>query len=192
LPAKEVPQETQDEDLEFFSNPKQAITKLLEQHPALQELRSAHVKTLADTAKATFQKNHPDAQEVMSDPNFQTWIDSSRVRRTLLEQADKRYDLDAAEELFSTWKQLKAVRQPAEVSQETTTTEKIVPEAKAKAQAAALKAGKVPAGNASPSDTTVGKMFRRTDLMRLRNEDPERYEAMGDEILLAYRENRVK
>ena len=36
------------------------------------------------------------------------------------------------------------------------------------------------------------KVYRRVDLMRLMTKDPDRYEAMSDEIMKAYQEGRVK
>jgi len=43
------------------------------------------------------------------------------------------------------------------------------------------------------SEATAGKkIYRRADLIRLRTNDPERYDALQDEILEAYAEGRVK
>jgi hypothetical protein len=36
------------------------------------------------------------------------------------------------------------------------------------------------------------RVYRSTDLIRLKMRDPDRYEALQDEILLAYSEGRVK
>ena len=36
------------------------------------------------------------------------------------------------------------------------------------------------------------KIFRRADVLRLMETDPERYEALSDEITLAYQEGRVR
>ena len=43
--------------------------------------------------------------------------------------------------------------------------------------------------NAAPASQ---KIYRRADVLRLMEEQPERYEAMADEITLAYKEGRVR
>jgi hypothetical protein len=52
-------------------------------------------------------------------------------------------------------------------------------------------------GNASPAgggktNNAGGKIYRRVDVMRLMEEDPDRYEAMADEIQRAYAEGRIR
>ena len=43
------------------------------------------------------------------------------------------------------------------------------------------------------SESTAGKkIYRRADLIRLRTNDPQRYESLQDEILQAYAQGRVK
>ena len=55
----------------------------------------------------------------------------------------------------------------------------------------ALKAGK--GVSRTSSESTAGKkIYRRADLIRLRTQQPERYEALQDEILRAYADGRVK
>jgi hypothetical protein len=55
----------------------------------------------------------------------------------------------------------------------------------------ALKAGK--GVSRTSSESTAGKkIYRRADLIRLRNSDPDRYESLQDEILQAYSDGRVK
>ena len=55
---------------------------------------------------------------------------------------------------------------------------------------AALKASEVPKGNSSAEVSK--KVYRRSDLIRLKMTDPARYEALSDEIMAAYAEGRVK
>jgi hypothetical protein len=55
----------------------------------------------------------------------------------------------------------------------------------------ALKAGKAESRTSSGS-TGTGKTYRRADLIRLKMEDPMKYESMQDEIYAAYAEGRVK
>ena len=177
-PPKGEPTET--DDSEFFANPKQAVSKLLEQHPALQQLRAAHLADQKAKAKAAFNEKHSDYKEIMADPEFHNWVTASKVRTRLLMAADRAYDVDAADELFSTWKELRGVK----AKRATETNEQ--------ATRANLKAGMVPTGGGSNADTGGKKIYRRADLIRLMQTDPDRYEALQDEILAAYRENRVR
>jgi len=183
-PVKEVSTETQSDEfdeVEFFANPKQAVSKLLEKHPALQELRTAHVQEQQVKAKRMFAEKHPDAQEILQTPEFQSWVTSSKVRTNLLVQADQAYDVEAADELFSTWKQINTKR--AETRQE-------VAEA---TQQASLKAGIVPTGASSSTQESGGKkIYRRADIIKLMQDDPNRYEMMSEEITRAYTEGRVR
>jgi len=52
-----------------------------------------------------------------------------------------------------------------------------------------LKAATVDTGGSGESSRRV---YRRADLIRLKMTDPQRYEALSDEIMKAYQEGRVK
>jgi len=177
--------ETADDDTEFFVNPKAAIEKAVANHPLVKELNSKQQQTQQERAAAAFEAKHPDAPELVHDPEFRAWIDASPARRARLLAANNNYDFEAADDLFGTYKEIKAAKTaaaPAPAPKQDTSA----------AKAAALTAGKVPGGNASPTGAPTGKIFYRADLARLRNTDPERYHEMGEEILLAYKEKRVK
>jgi hypothetical protein len=44
-------------------------------------------------------------------PDFQKWVVGSKIRSQLYEQANSQYNYDAADELFSTWKEIKMSQQ---------------------------------------------------------------------------------
>jgi hypothetical protein len=46
--------------------------------------------------------------------------------------------------------------------------------------------------NTAGTGETSKKVYRRADLIRLRLENPDRYDALSDEIMKAYSEGRVK
>jgi hypothetical protein len=46
--------------------------------------------------------------------------------------------------------------------------------------------------NTAGTGETSKKVYRRADLIRLRLENPDRYDALQDEIMKAYSEGRVK
>jgi hypothetical protein len=91
--------------------------------------------------------------------------------------ADAQYDFTAADELISTFKQIRT-------SKTAQTTE-----AGNSVRKQNLKAAAVDVGGTGESSK---KVYRRADLIRLRMTDPNRYEALQPEIMAAYSEGRVK
>ena len=179
-------QEAQDDEIEFFANPKQAIAKAIAEHPELQALRGAQARTQQEKNAAAFVQRHPDSDQIVNDPEFQQWVGQSRIRQALLVQADRAYDVDAADELLSTWKSLKGVSSKGSGDD---AARKAAAEA---AQQAALTAGIVPTGSGAPNVGQGKKIYRRSDLVRLQMTDPDRYFSMADEIQAAYDEGRVQ
>jgi len=83
-------------------------------------------------------------------------------------------------ELLENWKERKLISNTSDAEAN-----------KAAKRDAALRNGK--SISRSSSESTVGKkIYRRADLIRLKTNDPQRYEALQDEILQAYSEGRVK
>jgi hypothetical protein len=109
-------------------------------------------------------------------------VKASPVRTRLFTEAHSGFDYDSAVELISTWNMLNP-SQP----QETSSPELVTESRKGTQQS--LKAASVDTGSPAP---TSRKTYRRADLINLRLRDPQRYEAMQDEILSAYAEGRVK
>jgi len=179
------------EDADFFASPKQAIERAIAEHPEVKRLRqeneghrAAAVATRMQQSKDAFEKAHPDAGEVLADPEFREWVGKSQIRQKMLVAADRNYDFAAGNELFGTWKEIKAARKPAAAAAKT---------AASQTRTAAKQAAKVPTGgNAGSAKSTGEKIYRRADLIRLQINDPDRYEAMGAEIERAYREKRVR
>jgi hypothetical protein len=178
------------DDVDFFTNPQDAITKAVANHPAVKELRGAArefatreiVRQRQETTRE-FQAAHPDAAEVLGDPAFREWVAKSPVRKALLMRAHRDYDITAANEVFSTWKEMKALRTPK------------VP-AKDSKPVATKKEARVPTGGNATPRTSGGakgdKIYRRADIIRLMESDPDRYQMMADEITKAYQEGRVR
>jgi hypothetical protein len=113
----------------------------------------------------------------VQDPDFAAWVKSSPVRVGLYAKADGEFDYDSANELLSTFKQLRGVK----VQQ----TEK----AGDAVRKQNMKAAQVDTGGSGESSKRV---YRRSDLIRLKMTDPSRYEALSDEIMVAYAEGRVR
>ena len=130
------------------------------------------------TAMNKLQSKHPDMQKILQDEKFVNWIKDSKIRTQLFAQADKQYDYDAADELFTLWKERQQV-----VSQ-TAANEK--QQRKQSVKAAST-------GNARGSgEQRAKKVYRRADIIKLMRTDPDRYQALSDEIMQAYAEGRVR
>ena len=170
------------DDVDFFADPKSAINKAVSNHPAVINAQQAQVNMQRQEALRNLRDQHPDYKEAAAEQGFQEWVSKSRVRQQLFMAADRNYDFDAANELLTTYKELKARREDQQ-TQEVSTLRT--------GQDAALKAASNPALGGS-SEPTGKKIYRRSDLIKLRIEKPDVYEAREAEIMAAYAENRVR
>lgn len=175
--TKQQPQEDINED-DFFADPKKAVARAIENHPKVRQAEIAAAEMEKAKVYQTLQSKHPDFMDIAADPSFHEWVRASKVRSELLVRADKQYDFDAADELFSTWKE----RQ--QVAKQTVSAEKQARSQTIKSATTAVSGG----SDEAPSK----KIFRRADIIRLMQTDPDRYDAMQDEIMAAYSEGRVK
>ena len=174
--ADEAPKE-----VDFFENPQEAIRRAVESNPKVMAAEQYAVQAQREMIQQKLHKMHPDMADVIQSDDFRKWVTASPVRKQLLQQADQSYDLNAADELLSTFKELRQVK----VQQQ----QKQVSEADVTARNQAMNAAAV---DTSGSGETTRKVYRRADLIRLKMTDPNRYESMNDEILQAYSEGRVK
>ena len=167
-----------EEDIDYFTDPQGAVNRAIENHPKIREAEQYSTQYKQQAALATLNTKHPDMQEILGDPKFAEWIKASKIRTQLFVAADQQYDADAADELFSLWKERKVV------TQQTADVEK-------QARKQQLKAANT--GNARGStEGTRKKVYRRADIIKLMRTDPDRYTALADEIMEAYAEGRVK
>ena len=181
-----VKQEPIEESLEedFFADPKQAVNRQVEKHPAVIEARQAALEMKKMKTAQQLASKHPDFVTIAKDNGFQDWVKASAIRLNLFAKADAEYDFEAADELLSTYKEIKQIKAQQAV-QQTAQSNQI----EAEAQKTAMKAATVDVGGAGE---TSRKVYRRADLIKLKMTDPARYEAMSDEIMAAYAEGRVK
>jgi hypothetical protein len=163
-------------EVDFFEDPQAAIQKAVDNHPDVQSSKLAFANMQRMQIKQQLASTHPDHEEIAKDQNFVDWVKSSPVRIKLLVNADQGYDFDSANELLSTYKQIRGARvKQGEVLQENN-------------RQLSLRAAGVDAGGSGESSK---KTYRRIDLQNLLNTNPDRYTAMQDEIMRAYREKRV-
>jgi len=177
LSSKSQPVEQVEPEVDFFENPQKAIQKTVETHPDVVAARQASIEFKRMQTQQRLAQEHPDFMEISADKDFETWIKSSQVRLELYTRADAQFDFDAANELLSTYKQLRGIKQ------------KQVEQSGKEARQQTLKAAQVDTGGTGESSKRV---YRRADLIRLKMTDPARYDALADEIMAAYAEGRVK
>jgi hypothetical protein len=163
-------------EVDFFEDPQAAIQKAVDNHPDVQSSKLAFANMQKMQIKQQLASTHPDLDEITKDQNFVDWIKSSPVRIRLFEAADAGYDFDSANELLSTYKQIRGARaKQGEVLQENN-------------RQLSLRAAGVDVGGSGESSK---KTYRAIDLQNLLNTNPDRYTAMQDEIMRAYSEGRV-
>jgi len=130
------------------------------------------------SAMTQLEKKHPDMSTVLQDSKFVEWIKASKIRTQLFAQADKQYDYEAADELFTNWKERQGI-----VAQ-------TVANEKAERKTAIKTAS---TGNTKGSgEQQSRKVYRRADIIKLMQDDPDRYLSLSDEIMQAYQEGRVR
>ena len=164
------------EPIDFFIEPEKAVDSRIANNPKMQE-----IEHLANTLKqqamtATLKSEHPDFKEIINEQAFQDWISASKIRSKLFMEADNNYDVDAASELLSNWKERQQLHKTGEA------------EANVKnEQDKALKSAKVDTGTSASNNK---KTYSRLDLMRLRTSDPDKYKAL--DVAELYKQGRVK
>ena len=171
-------QQQEEDDVDFFVDPEKAVARAIENHPKIKEAEAYTAQNKRQTALSQLQSKHPEMQEILNDNSFAEWVKGSKIRTQLFVQADQAYDYDAADELFSLWKER------AGVAKQTVAVEK-------QARKQQLKSANT--GNArGTGEGSRKKVYRRADIIKLMKTDPERYSALSEEIFQAYAEGRVK
>ena len=176
----EPKEEEVSEEIDFFVDPQAAIDRALSKHPKIKEAEEKTAKFDKYLNQKRLEEAHPDAYEIAESDEFVEWVKKSKIRQGLYAQAHQNFDFDSADELLTTFKELN--------SRKTAQAETDVDEVRNKADET-LKKAVVSAGSSQESSK---KIYRRADLIRLRMNDPDRYEALENEIMAAYAEGRVK
>lgn len=167
----------QQEEVDFFEDPQKAIQRAVESHPDVQAAKATSMQFRAMQTQQQLAAKHPDFADVVRDGEFQEWVKSSPIRLNMFALADSAYDFNSADELLSTFKQIRSVK--AQQSQE----------AGQKVLNKNLRAASVDVGGTGESSQ---KVYRREDIRKLMMSDPDRYEALQPEIMAAYASGRVR
>ncbi len=177
-PQQQQQQDDNDDDVDFFVDPKTAVSRAIDNHPKIKEAQAYTQQYKQQATLAQLKSSHPEMEQILQDPRFAEWIKGSKVRTQLFVQADQAYDYDSAHELFSLWKERNQIVQQT-----------------AQAEKAARKSSVKTASTGNARGTAEGsrrKVYRRADIIKLMRTDPERYQSMSDELLKAYSEGRVR
>jgi hypothetical protein len=164
-------------EVDFFEDPRKAVQKTVETHPDVLAARQAAQEFKKMQVQQKLQQAHPDFAQIVQDPGFAEWVKGSSVRMSLYSKADAEFDFDSANELLSTYKELRGVRTKQTEAVGKATREKD------------MKTATVDVGGTGESSKRV---YRRADLIRLKMTDPARYDALQPEIMAAYADGRVR
>ena len=177
LTPEQAPQQ-QDEEIDFFTDPNEAVNRAIQNHPKIKEAEAVTNQYRQSNAMAQLKSKHPEMEAILQDTKFAEWIQASPTRTRLFVEADQQYNTDAADELFSNWKERQnIVQQTAEVEQQ------------ARKQSAKAASTGNPRGS---GEKAAKKIYRRADIINLMQKDPDRYAQLAPEILQAYAEKRVR
>ena len=161
---------------EFYENPEKNVNKAIDSHPAIREAQKAAQEMKRTATLTRLNSEYPDLEATVQDPNFAEWIKSSSVRSELYNRAEVGFDYNAAKELLSNWSDKKErVAKVAETSKIDKSNQ--------------LKAASI--GSKGNNEPVSKKKYRRSDIIKLMQTDPDKYDALSDEIMLAYQEGRV-
>jgi transposase len=186
LEAKHDKQPEPAQEIDWFEDPQKAINQALETNPVLKQLQEQQAIQAQRAALDAIEKSHPDFVSVAQSEDFQQWVGESKVRQRLYNDANN-YDVDSALELLNNYKSLRGLKQQKEETSKA--ADEALKKTDSEGRSKALKAAAVQQGGTGETGKPV---YRRADLIRLRMQDPNRYESMADEILAAYAEGRVR
>ena len=167
-----------EDDIDYFTDPQAAVNRAIENHPKIREAQEYTAQYKKQTSLAMLNTKHPEMQSILQDPKFAEWIKASKIRTQLFVEADQQYNAEAADELFTLWKERK------NIAQQTAAVEK-------QSRKQQLKAANTGSTQGS-AEGSRRKVYRRADIIKLMKNDPDRYQALSDEIMAAYAEGRVK
>ena len=168
----------QEEPVDFFEDPQKAVEHAIANHPKIKEAETFSQQLKQSEALAKLKAQHPDYESVIADEKFGEWVSKSKVRMELLHRADKQFDFDSADELLSSWKERQSIVSETKKMEEKTRKDGVK---------------KASTGNTRGSaEAPSRKVYRRADIIKLMQTDPERYIQLAPEIRQAYSEGRVK
>lgn len=169
-------EEEKPKEVDFFENPEEAVRRAVESNPEVKQAKEYAQFARMESAKQKLNQLHPDSSDIVKSEEFLNFVKAKKTRLELFQRADN-YDVDAADDLLTTFKELKQ----SKVSQ--------ISDVEKAAREKTLKNVSVETGGSGESSK---KVYRRADLIQLKLKDPQAFAARQDEIDAAYREGRVR
>lgn len=171
---------------DLLADPTKTVTELArheaDQRAQVTEKRTANLE--ARLALDQFSRKYPDFEQTLQTEEFKGWLGKSSYRQKLAYSAAQN-DFDAADELLGSY-----IESKGQAKTEETTTTDTTAEAR---KASLVKRGGSSAAGVSTSGDGKGKIYSRTELIDMRINKPDEYEARyHTEFLPAYREKRVR
>jgi hypothetical protein len=179
--ADSLEKEISNKDLtqdEFFADPTSAVRRIVNE--ALEPVKENLSRTKVDSTVQRLQARHPDVEEIVTDLGFQEWVMQSSPRQDMWVRASQG-DFDYADELFNQYKATHRVAVEAKQAED-----KAVKSEELKAASA------VSSGASKDAGASERPVYKRAELIRLRMNDPERYNELHAEITQAYLDGRVR
>lgn len=177
-PTPTIAPEPEEEEVDFFDDPAKAVSQAIANSPALKEVQELQTSLKQQAMVGKLAASHSDYQTTIADPDFAKWVKESPVRIQQYTDADSNFNYESANELLSNWNtQKKLISQATETAKE---------DIKVQRKAASTGSSK------GTVEAKSRKIYRRSDIMNLMQNDPARYAQLSDEIFLAYSEGRVK
>ncbi len=163
---------------DLIENPNAAIDKALSKNPRLAALEAGAQASAQVLAQKAILARHSDANNIVASAEFQSWIGKSPSRARMFSQASDSLDADMAAEIIDLYKgTVQSATNAAEKLRDNKASESLK-------LATNEKGGK--------KATQSKKVYKRSELIRLKISNPGRYESMRSEINAAYTEGRVK
>lgn len=166
-------------------DPVASVTKIVQQalkdapvNKNVQELTTAVQQTVAEKANERFATKHPDANQVVNTPEFQSWVMASPIRQQMFAEAYNHANVNCAIELLDTYKAIHSA--PIQGK------EQLDPD-KAKQK---QRVNRMTTETGSTGATSTKKYSRRY-LIDLRATNPAEYKRRSAEFSRAYAEGRV-
>ena len=170
---------------DFLVNPTEALDRYLQgrANPEVSALKERLAQLEQQLTQTVFSVNHPKASDVTQDPAFAAWVRQTPLRGMLADAAAKG-DLRQADLLLKEWQHT----QDQNTNSTTTTSSR----AQDLARTVSLESSNT-GSEAGTGRERSAKKFRRSDLIALRQRDPDKYESpeLQNEIVKAYLEGRV-
>ncbi len=169
-PEEEKPQ------VDFFENPEEAVRRVVESNPEVKQAKEYAQFARMESARQKLNQLHPDSSDIVKSEDFLNFVKAKKTRMELFQRADN-YDVDAADDLLTTYKELKQ----SKVSQ--------ISDVEKAAREKTLKNVSVETGGSGESSK---KVWSRLQIINLQVNNPRKFDELRNEIDAAYREGRVK